>query len=101
MMNEADRSPCRRDHRTPDRKVAQLLDAFGHVLARRGSHFPPDGRQRFQGRTDGSENALHFCSDQSLPAHFDHILFSSLACRYISEARSRSSFRSNSILSVL
>jgi hypothetical protein len=77
MMNEADRSPCRCDHRTSNRKVTQLLDALGHVLARGGSHFPPDGRQRFQRRTDRPENALHVCSDQSLPAHFDHRLFSS------------------------
>ena len=99
-MKDADRSPAGVITAPPHREVTHLLNAFDHRLARGHPDLSPDRRKWLQPRTDGAENALDVSRDQILLVHFDHRGFSSLACRYISDARSRSFLRSNSIPSV-
>ena len=92
--------PGRRDHCASNGKVTDLIHSCEQILARGVTDFSPDGRQRLQPRIDGAENALYVGRDQIFMAYVDHRRFSSLACRYISEARSGSSLRSNSFPSV-
>ena len=99
-MNAADRSPAGVITAPPHREVTHLLDAFDHRLARSRPHLSPDRGKWLQPRTNGAKNTLDVSRDQILLAHFDHGRFSSLACRYISDARSGSFLRSNSFPSV-
>ena len=78
----------RRDDGAAHRELSNLVDALLYLFAGSRPYPPVEGRQRLQCGTDGTQQALHVGRDQTLTADSDHVSFSSLALRYISNARS-------------
>jgi hypothetical protein len=76
----------RRDDGAAHRELSNLVDALPYFFAGSSPYPSVEGRQRLQRGTDGTQQALHVGRDQILTADSDHVSFSSLALRYISNA---------------